>query len=144
MHTARILAVLAVGIVIYRDDVAALLVGSGSMYGSNEAVHLPDAHPTQPATTKQGVKLSSDHQPELTAAHTTSTRPSNTVHVDPLGALLSKVQDRGVVVATTTDSGYLPLTVNWICHLRRLGLSDKVIVFALDEKTHQDMAAHGK
>lgn len=41
-----------------------------------------------------------------------------------------------MVVATSTDYGYLDITKNWICHLKRLGLEQEVIVFSLDEKIH--------
>lgn len=63
---------------------------------------------------------------------------------DPLSRLLSKVQEDGIVVATTTDLGYLTLTVNWICHLKKLGLDKKVVVFALDEGIHKEMLARGR
>lgn len=60
-----------------------------------------------------------------------------------LSELLAKVQVNGVVVATTADSGYLYLTVNWICHLQKLGLDQNVIVFALDEGMYKEMQARG-
>ena len=55
---------------------------------------------------------------------------------DELTALLRRVAKDNLVVATTTDGGYLELTVNWICHMKRLGLEAQVLIFSLDEKIH--------
>lgn len=62
---------------------------------------------------------------------------------DELTVLLESVQENGMVVATTTDNGYLDLTINWVCHLKTLHLERKVIVFALDEEIHKEMIARG-
>lgn len=62
---------------------------------------------------------------------------------DELTVLLESVQENGMVVATTTDNGYLDLTINWVCHLKTLHLEGKVIVFALDEEIHKEMSARG-
>jgi hypothetical protein len=68
---------------------------------------------------------------------------SHTEDDDALTHLLRSVQEDGLVVATTTDHGYLDLTINWVCHLRALHLDNKVIVFALDENIHNEMLARG-
>jgi hypothetical protein len=63
---------------------------------------------------------------------------------DELSQLLKKVASDGrMVVATSTDFGYLSMTKNWICHLRKLGLAGKVLVFSLDEKIHQAVLDEG-
>lgn len=62
---------------------------------------------------------------------------------DKLMVLLESVQEHGLVVATTTDNGYLDLTINWVCHLKTLHLEQKVIVFALDAEIHKEMVSRG-
>lgn len=62
---------------------------------------------------------------------------------DELTALLRRIAKDNLVVATTTDGGYLELTVNWICHMKKLGLEAQVLIFSLDEKIHAEVQELG-
>ena len=77
--------------------------------------------------------------PPSPASKAPKQRPIN----DELTALLEKVALDNIVVATSTDFGYLGMTMNWICHLRALGLEKNVIVFSLDERIHEAVKKEG-
>lgn len=62
---------------------------------------------------------------------------------DKLQQLLTLVARNGVVTMTTTDSGYIDMTSNWICHIKKLGIEKEVIVFALDKEIHEFVQSKG-
>eukprot|EP00039_Didymoeca_costata_P022516 m.4680 g.4680 ORF g.4680 m.4680 type:complete len:431 (+) comp3057_c0_seq2:183-1475(+) len=63
---------------------------------------------------------------------------------DQLTKILRKVASKDkMVVATSTDYGYLSITKNWICHMKKLGLEKQVVVFSLDKKIHEAVREEG-
>lgn len=55
---------------------------------------------------------------------------------------MSKARD-DPVIATYTNVGYLPTTLNWFESLRRVGLAERALVFALTRRTRKALEKHG-
>eukprot|EP00729_Bicosta_minor_P011613 gene11613-11138_t len=70
--------------------------------------------------------------------------PPPAVYKDTLDEVMASVAGPDkMVVATSTDYGYLEITINWMCHMRKLGLDKKVLIFSLDEKIHEAVQQAG-
>lgn len=69
--------------------------------------------------------------------------PTSFTRMNDLSLLLKMVAKDGQVIMTTTDSGYVNMTLNWICHMKALHIEKEVIVFALDSAAHTIVQSQG-
>lgn len=108
--------------------------GSGSSAGVDRAERAQDDNDAQAAF---DFGTNRDVQPK-TPNNNSPAPPRPAVYKDKLDEVLASVVSPGnMVVATSTDFGYIEITINWMCHMRKLGLEKNVLIFSLDEKIHE-------